>query len=310
MTTNFPNLQTGGTIKTDSHSIGQMWIADQSGLPAVLIKSKSTTDITAAGDKTVMDSEQNITDIGAAITINPSDGAMTPPTGVPTAPPTTRTTTPAATTKTTTPPATTTTPAGGTPTFTDNFQGAWNSNFAWTDPNNDVTYDFAAHAGFLRLTVPDGNDLAGPTNFDAPRLLVPKQGDFTMETLVEFDPKEEYQGAGLLVWLDENSFLRLEFGFGGMGGGEKNVVFVQQDGGLGLVGSIDLPDTLKKIELRVQRVGNQFTASYRQVGGSWQEIGSTEFDLNSMVNIGITQVTQYTSSEISADFDYLKVFAP
>jgi regulation of enolase protein 1 (concanavalin A-like superfamily) len=71
-----------------------------------------------------------------------------------------------------------------------------------------------------------------------------------------------------------------------------------------------LPDTLKKIELRVQRVGNQFTASYRQVGGSWQEIGSTEFDLNSMVNIGITQVTQYTSSEISADFDYLKVFAP
>ena len=55
--------------------------------------------------------------------------------------------------------------------------------------------------------------------------MVPNSGDFTLETLVEFDPQETYQGAGLLVWQDEDSFLRLEFGFGGMGGEEKNVVF-------------------------------------------------------------------------------------
>ena len=84
----------------------------------------------------------------------------------------------------------------------------------------------------------------------------------------------------------------------------------QEDGGLGLVGSVDLPDTLKRIELRLQRDGNQFTAWYRQVGGTWQEIGSTELSLNSTVDVGITQVTQYTSSEISADFDYFKVFTP
>jgi regulation of enolase protein 1 (concanavalin A-like superfamily) len=293
-----------------------MWIADQSGLPAVLIKSKSTTDITAAGDKTVMESEQNVTDIGANITINPPDNAMKPPTGIPTAPTTTKTTTPPPTTRTTTPAATTTTSAtttstAGTLIFNDDFQGAWNSKSVWTDPGNDVTYSFTARAGFLRLTVGDDNDLAGSTNYGAPRLLVPQQGNFTMETLVEFDPQEVYQGAGLLVWQDENHFLRLEFGFGGMGGGAKNVVFVTgEDGGLGLVGSIDLPDTLKRIELRLQRSGNLFTAYWRQVGGTWQKIGSTNFTLNSTVNIGITQVTQYTSSKISADFDYLKIYTP
>jgi hypothetical protein len=73
--TEFPNLEGGGTKKTDTHSSGIMWIADQSGLPAVVIKSQSTTDINMAGEKSVMESEQNLTDIGANITINPPGGA-------------------------------------------------------------------------------------------------------------------------------------------------------------------------------------------------------------------------------------------
>ena len=172
-------------------------------------------------------------------------GIPTIPTGIPTSIPPLRPTPPRPhyPPQLPVPPTTTTPPTGGTPTFTDNFQGAWNSKWVWTDPNNDVTYSFTAHTGFLRLTVPEDNDLAGVTNYDAPRLLVPQKGDFTLETLVEFDPQETYQGAGLLVWQDENSFLRLEFGYGGMGGGAKNVVFVkQEEGGLGLVGSVDLPD--------------------------------------------------------------------
>jgi regulation of enolase protein 1 (concanavalin A-like superfamily) len=311
-----PNLATGGTTKTDAHSIGEAWIADQVGLPAVMIKSKSTTDIVMAGEKTVMDMEQNLTDIGAAITINPPEGATQVPTGIPTIPtgiptsiPTTATTPPATTTTSptiTTPPST-----GETPSFNDNFQGTWNDDWGWTDPNNDVTYSLTARSGFLRLTVPGDNDLAGVANYDAPRLLVPQSGDFTIESLVEFNPTETYQGAGLLVWQDENTFLRLEFGYGGMGGIEKNAVFVkQEEGGLGLVGSIDLSATLNRLELRLQRTGDQFSAWYREVGGTWQEIGSTELNLASTIDVGIIQVTQYTTSEISADYDYFKVFTP
>jgi regulation of enolase protein 1 (concanavalin A-like superfamily) len=321
LTTEMPNVATGGTNKTVMHSSGEVWIADQSGLPAVMIKSKSKGEITMDGNKMVMDTEQNLTDIGAAITIKPPEDVMqvptgmpaiptgipTLPTGIPRPPPTTSTTPQA----TTTIPVSSTTPApaGGIPTFKDDFQGDWNNDWSWTDPNDDVTYDFTAHNGFLRLTVPDGNDLAGAINYDAPRLLVPRNGNFTMETLIEFDPQEYYQGAGLLVWQDENSFLRLEFGFGGMGGDAKNGVFVTgENGGLGLVNGIDLPVTLKRVELRLQRAGNQFTAWYRQAGGAWQEIGSTQMDIDPTVDVGIAQVTQYTSSEISADFDYFKLY--
>jgi regulation of enolase protein 1 (concanavalin A-like superfamily) len=295
LTTELPNFS-GGTTKAIEHSTGDMWIADQSGLPAVVIKSKSITEITANNEKTVAETEQNLTDIGAAITINPPDGAFVPSTSTPTT--------------TTTPPATTT-PAGGTLTLSDDFQGSWNSAWTWIDPNSDVTHDFTANSGFLRLTVPEDNDLAAEVNYDAPRLLISKNGDFTIETKIEFNPQETYQGAGLLIWQDENTFMRLEFGYGGMGGVAKNVVFcVQEFGVLGVVSALDLPDTLTSIELRMQREGNQFRAWYRQAGGTWQEVGSTERSLSSTVNIGITQINQYTTTEISSDFDYVKVYTP
>lgn len=293
LTNDMPNMATGGTNKTEMHESGSLWIADQASMPAVVIRLTGTTEMKTMGEITLMESENNLTDIGATISISPPGSAMTIPTNI--------ITTPAVTSATQ--------PTTGTLLYEDNFQNAWGSGWEWLDPNDDAKYDFASHSGFLRLTVPDGNDLAGVSNYDAPRLLVQQQGDFSMETLIEFDPKEYYQGAGILLWQDENAFLRLEFSFGGMGGEAKNVVFVKQEEGyLDLVGSIDLPESTKRIELRLQRQGNEHTAWYRLAGGSWQEIGSCEVDLMSTVMVGIAQVTQYTPSEISADFDYFRVF--
>ena len=83
-----------------------------------------------------------------------------------------------------------------------------------------------------------------------------------------------------------------------------------ENGGLGLAGSVDLPGTTTRLELKMQRDGDQFTTWWRQVDGTWQQIGTTELSLNQTVDVGIAQITQYTSSEISVDFDYFKIFAP
>jgi hypothetical protein len=79
LTIDMPNPVTGGTTTTEMHASGEMWIADESGVPAVMIKSVSTSEITMSGETMVVDSEQNITDIGADITINPPEDAMQPP---------------------------------------------------------------------------------------------------------------------------------------------------------------------------------------------------------------------------------------
>jgi hypothetical protein len=71
LTVEMPNMVTGGTTKTEMHAVGNMWIANQADLPTVVIRSVSTTEINAGGDKTVMESDQNLTNIGAAIHITP-----------------------------------------------------------------------------------------------------------------------------------------------------------------------------------------------------------------------------------------------
>lgn len=299
LTTQLPSLG-GGTQKAVEHSAGDMWIANQSGLASVIIRSKVNSDITMDSGKTVMETETNLTDIGAAITINPPSDAITPPT-----------TTGLPTTSTTTTYVTTTTTTGEPPAFSDDFNGGWNAAWTWTDPNNDVTHQIGSHPGFLRLIVPDGNDLAESTNYDAPRLLIARDGDFTIETRIEFNPQENYQGAGLLIWQDEDTFLRLEFSYGGMGGAAKNVVFVAQEiSALSYVGSVDLPDTQTNIELRIQRQGFVFLASYKDADGNWQPVGNTYMALSSTVTVGIVQVTQYTSTPATADFDWVRIFQP
>ncbi len=303
-----------GTVKSEIYSHGDIWVAAQSGLPAVMIRSISKAEVAENGKKSVMETVQDLTDIGTAIVIKPPDETSqipsVPPvtTTIPPSTPGTTTPPPPAATATTSPPAVPPASTGGTTSFSEEFNSAWNSRWSWTDPNGDAAYSLTARPGFLRVTVPEGNDLAGFTNYDAPRLLVSQSGNFVLETLIEFDPLEDYQGAGLLVWQDENSFLRLEFGLGGMlGNYVKNAAFLEQfEGNLGLVDAVELPDNLTRIELRFERNGNQFTAWCRPDGGDWQEIGSTGTSLGSTVQVGITQATT-SPSAISADFDYVKL---
>jgi regulation of enolase protein 1 (concanavalin A-like superfamily) len=312
LSTEMPNLQSGGTSKTVMHCTGDVWIADQSGVPSVTIKSITKNQINVGGNATMMEVEQNLTDIGASITISPPEGVQqipgmsTPPSGMTTKPGANTTTSSKSSTSSTTQ---TTNQSGNNPVFADSFDGDLNTKWKWIDPNDDSVYDLTSHSGFLHMTVPDGNDLAWAANYDAPRLLVPQKGDFRIETLVEFDPTDSYQGAGLLVWQDENTFLRLEFGYGGMANEGKNIAFlIQEEGSLGLVDSLVLSETTKKVELRIVREGNEYRAGYRIPGGSWKDISSTELKTASTVDVGIVQITQYTSNEKSADFDYFKIY--
>jgi hypothetical protein len=75
-----------GTTTIDAHSVGEMWIADQAGMPKVVILSKSTSDMTVRNEKTVVYNEQSLTDIGEPISIEPPDDVFTPPTGMPSIP--------------------------------------------------------------------------------------------------------------------------------------------------------------------------------------------------------------------------------
>ena len=110
--------------------------------------------------------------------------------------------------------------------FADEFSSTvLNPKWKWEDRWQDAQYDLKARAGFLRITASLGNDLAPWTNFDAPLLLQPADGNWIAETALEFAPTQEYQGAGIVVYQDDDNLVRLERGYGGVGGGESGIVF-------------------------------------------------------------------------------------
>ena len=95
----------------------------------------------------------------------------------------------------------------------------WPVDWQWIDPDerNDPT-PHDVRSGVLRITVNSKKDLFGDKR-NAPRYLKAIKGDFQIETRVRFTPKENYQGAGLLVFKDENNYLSFERAYGGRGGG-------------------------------------------------------------------------------------------
>jgi hypothetical protein len=251
-TINLPEGPMRGDIKASGQ--GTMWIADQPGLPAVVVRNhgESATTIkspTGKGDVTIaMSSEMELTDINKPIVIQAPEGAMIPPTGAATrsgvttaaaavtaartpAPDPDRTPAPRlGMVAATLPPSAQSRIGVSADTFTDEFNGSYNRRWRGT-PGVEAEVTTGARNGFLHFTAGPGNDLFPATNLNAPTLWRLVTADFTAETAVEFAPDESYQGAGLFAWQDQDNFVRLERCFGGVGGGGSGICLLQVENG-------------------------------------------------------------------------------
>jgi len=182
--------------------------------------------------------------------------------------------------------------------------GGWQ----WIDPDREQNpTKYEASGGGFKMTVPSTKDLYGE-NRTAPRLLKAVTGDFQLETEVKFDPKEDYQGAGLLIYKDANNYLRFERAFGGVGGGESGMRFDRRknDEYLTIATPGENPTGAKAAELRILRIGNIFTAFWREDENTeWKELGEVESDYLETIQVGL--IACNTATPITAEFAYIKL---
>src|SRR5947209_15120616 len=152
--------------------------------------------------------------------------------------------------------------------FSDEFNGNLDSRWTWIKPNGSATYNVATN-GFLSISTPPDSDLNSGRNFNAPRLLQPISGNFTIETVVTLSSTAFFQSAGLLVWQDQATFLRFELGYTDRNG----IVFQKGENGLfsGDLAPFDHHLTPgRPIALRVQSQGDHFTVAWHEPGQAWQ----------------------------------------
>lgn len=184
----------------------------------------------------------------------------------------------------------------------------WPVGWTWIDPdekNNPTPHD--VNAGVLRVIVPTGKDIYG-SNRTAPRYLKAITGDFQIETRVRFKPTENYQGAGLLIYVDENNFLRFEHGFGGIGGGGGGLRLDVQQGDRfeAITTTNDVQTDLAEVDLRLVRIGGTFTTYWRaDEDAAWRDAGEYVSTYPETILAGL--VACNTAREVTVEFAYIKL---
>lgn len=172
-------------------------------------------------------------------------------------------------------------------------------------PTDKTEYDF--DDGRFKLEIPEGKDLYG-SNRTAPRLLKSIAGDFQIETRVKFDPKKNYQGAGLIVHGGEDDFIRFERGFGGTGGGGSGIrLDVMKAGSYSSITTTeDIATDAETVDLRILRKGNLFVAFWRlDQEDEWKEVGEFDSSYPNSIKAGLIGVS--TADKITAEFAYIRL---
>ncbi len=159
----------------------------------------------------------------------------------------------------------------------------------WEDPEGDCSW--TTGEGYVEIFAANGRDLWW-TNFSAPRLVRTFDGDFSLQ--VRCEPADDQTPAigGLLLWLDERNYLRLDRG----SGGRDELVFMGCIGGeSAVIGRGRLPTAA--VELRLDRMGADVAATCRGDGGGWLTLGRAVFPAGpvaaGLFAVGLVERTLY-----------------
>jgi regulation of enolase protein 1 (concanavalin A-like superfamily) len=192
------------------------------------------------------------------------------------------------------------------------------------DPDGDCKIEAEKN---VSLTVPAGlHDLSfvghsgGQT---APRILQEVDGDFIAQVKVTGDfelgdataveGKANFYGAGLLLWVNENHFIRLERNVMRSGGADscysplleqwKNKKFVGKP--------LPVSDVAffkgKSTYLRLERIGKDVYASMSHDGTEWIACDPLEVRLPQKVSIGVS-ATNTSNKDLKVKFEDYKLF--
>ncbi len=160
----------------------------------------------------------------------------------------------------------------------------------------------------MKMRVLTGRDLYAD-NLTAPRLVRSVKGDLELTARVSASPKENYQGAGLLIYADAKNYIRFERSHGGVDDADGNGI--RLDVRLGdeyraVTTPRSAPFTGSDVELRLVRIGSKIRAFYRGDEKSpWKPAGEIEAQLADNVFAGVIGCN--TGGEFNVGFRWIRL---
>lgn len=190
----------------------------------------------------------------------------------------------------------------------------------WQDPDRDCRAK--VEAGKLLVWVPGtAHDLSVEQNkMNAPMVLQEAQGDFDIEVKLSgtFTPGEAnvqgrtpYQGAGLVMALDNRNYIRLERAVyvGNDRQGHHYVNFeVRLNGQVSRIGQatdFPVPENVP-VALRLKKRGTQVQGQVNITGDNWEQVGIKAFTDGAKFQAGVAAVNA-TNLPLTVQFENIKV---
>jgi hypothetical protein len=188
----------------------------------------------------------------------------------------------------------------------DEFNGSvLNPEWQWVNSRSDCCYELKGEPSWLKIQADSGCDLY-PGNFEAPCLLQEISSDFAIETKMASADEDTPTVGGLLVWKDENNYIRFERGMHGTNE-------------IGLSGSIEgnwdhfgrgmLVSDI--IYLRIERIEDKLSAYCSNDGENWLICGEVSFPIDYPIQIGVHAIgglgSRGGSMPTAIRFDYFRV---
>ena len=199
------------------------------------------------------------------------------------------------------------------PGYVDDFNDlTLNGRWSWVRMDSQF-WSLTERHDFLRLRTNPGG-LMGDGNSAANILLQPAPaGDYLLETHLFFVPNQNFQVAGLVVYMDDDNYLMFGRAFC------QESEFCLGDGlyyDLETAGTwssenfaTQILPAASDIFLRLVRKGNTYTAFYSYTGDEWTEVGAHTVDPGvGLTRVGLGAWDSYQGVEpLPADFDYFRV---
>lgn len=133
-------------------------------------------------------------------------------------------------------------------------------------------------------------------------------GNFEIETYLDFTPVENFQGAGLTVYLDNNNILALIRAYCDQAWCSGNAIYFDHVENGEFIGSSygTVVPNLSIIWLKLMREGSDYTAYYSENGTDWTMLGEHTIGFQPG-SIGLDVHNSGSGPEIPAKFDYFNL---
>ena len=186
--------------------------------------------------------------------------------------------------------------------FLDNFEGEMDESWQWTRENKSA-WSLDKEPGWLEIISGAGN--VGDGSIENLLLQPAPQGNFELETRLKFQPKDNFQFAGLLIFESGANYIQFGRAFCSVPAptcaGDGFYVDIVTGGNLNPENfSVTAPAT-DTVLLRLRRENSTYTAYASEDGTEWQLIGTHTGEIDPLF-VGLVS-GQSTSSLMPAQFD-------